>query len=204
MARDEARDHKTAKALLEATERLLIKHGHSGVSTRRIAEEAGQPHGLVRYHFGSLEALLLRTLEQAAGGIIERQRTLYESDQPFVEKWRTAMELLDSDLQTGFPKLTAELFAKAWNEPAYREGLHDTMRAFTDMLAEAVAGAAAEYDANLGTEHTLALATLIRTFQIGMIIERLAGIEVGHAELLAAIEERLSETEGGRDASQTS
>lgn len=178
---------------MEATERLLIKNGYSGVSTRRIAGEAGQPHGLVRYHFGSLEALMQRTLDHAAGRIIERQRELYESDLPFVEKWRRAMGYIDPDLEAGFPKVAAELFAKAWNEPAYREGLNRTMINFTEMLVGAVSGAVAEHGSRLTHEDTVALATLIRTFQIGMLVERLADIDIGHAELLAAIDRRLTE-----------
>jgi len=53
----------------------------------------------------------------------------------------------------------------------------------------------------LSQEETPALATLIRTFQIGVLIERLAGVDTGHAELVAAIGGRLCSTsEGVRDA----
>jgi len=193
--------HQTATALMDATERLLVAEGGAGVSTRRVAEEAGQPHGLVRYHFGSLEALLLRTLERAAEQILGRQRALYAGDRPFLEKWRTAMGLVDTDLEGAFPKLSAELFAKAWNESVYRDGVERLIVEFTAMLSEAVTSAAAEYGAVLSEEETLALATLIRTFQIGVLMERLAGVDTGHAELVAAIDSWLSSTsEGARDA----
>lgn len=198
-----ASDHRTATALMDAAERLLITHGRAGVTTRRVAEEAGQPHGLVRYHFGSLETLLLRTLDRAAGRIIDRQRELYGGDQAFVEKWRTAMNLIDTDLAAGFPKLVAELFALAWNDQAYRDGLEQTMREFTDMLAEAVTGANREYGTRLAADDVQALATLIRTFQIGMLIERLAGIEIGHTELLTAVDRRLADRQGDDDARPT-
>ncbi|GAA3732615.1 TetR/AcrR family transcriptional regulator [Salinactinospora qingdaonensis] len=200
LARDGSPDHKTATALMDATERLLITHGYAGVSTRRVAEEAGQPHGLIRYHFGSLEALTLRTLDRAADRILDRQQKLYGGDEAFIDKWRTAMNLIDVDLAAGFPKLVAELFAKAWNDDVYREGLSRTMERFTDMLSTAVSGAAQEYGADLAEDDVLALATLIRTFQIGILIERLAGIDTGHTELLAAIDRRLALKHGGDDA----
>ncbi|HUK68258.1 MAG TPA: helix-turn-helix domain-containing protein [Streptosporangiaceae bacterium] len=46
-------------ALLDAAERLLAAVGYAGVTTRRLAEEAGINHGLVHYYFGSNEKLLL-------------------------------------------------------------------------------------------------------------------------------------------------
>ena len=79
------------EALLDAAERLLVDVGHAGITTRRLAEEAAVNHGLVHYYFGSVENLLVRALERFTERMIERQRELYASDQPFVEKWRTAM-----------------------------------------------------------------------------------------------------------------
>jgi AcrR family transcriptional regulator len=183
--------HQTAGALLAATRRLLVREGQSGVTTRRVAEEAGQAHGLVRYHFGSLEGLMLRTLEQATGEIIGRQQALYDSDAPFHEKWDTAMAYVESDLDDGYPKLLGELLALAWNDPAYRDGMRRISVAFTDMLATAVDAARTEYGRD--DVDVTALATLIRTFQLGMLVERLAGIDVGHAELLQSIDHWLSE-----------
>ena len=52
------------EALLDAAERLLIEVGHAGITTRRLAEEAGLNHGLVHYYFGSNETLLVRALER--------------------------------------------------------------------------------------------------------------------------------------------
>jgi AcrR family transcriptional regulator len=192
-----AATHTTADALLDAAERLLITAGQTGVSTRRVAEEAGQPHGLIRYHFGSLEALMLQVLERASSRILERQRALYGGDRSFLDKWRQAMGYIETDLVDGFPKITAELFAKAWNEPAYRDGLRQTMAEFTDMLVDAVAGAAEEYGLGLSGDDVLALATLIRTFQIGVLVERLADIDIGHAELTTAIVHALEDHHPG-------
>src|ERR671923_2943974 len=88
------------EALLDAAERLLVDIGHAGITTRRLAEEASVNHGLVHYYFGSNENLLARALERFTARLIERQRSLYASDEPFAEKWRTAMQYLVSDDQT--------------------------------------------------------------------------------------------------------
>lgn len=177
----------TAEALLDAIERLLVTAGPSALSTRRIAEEAGQAHGLIRYHFGSLEDLTVRALERAAERILDRQRALYAGEGPFLDKWRTAMEHLDQDLATDpFPKLAGELLAMSWNQPAYRAAVHRMLAGFTDMLETAVRAALADYGmAGVDVE---AAATLVRTFQVGMMAERLAGVDIGHGRLLAAID----------------
>ena len=52
------------EAFLDAAERLLIREGAAGISTRQLAREAGQNHGLVHYYFGSVDELLLQTLER--------------------------------------------------------------------------------------------------------------------------------------------
>src|SRR5690349_14926223 len=76
------------EAFLDAAERLLIREGGAGISTRQLAREAGQNHGLVHYYFGSVDELLLQALERFTDRILERQRALYATDAPFAEKWR--------------------------------------------------------------------------------------------------------------------
>jgi AcrR family transcriptional regulator len=181
----------TRDALLDAAERLLVAEGPAALTTRRIAEEAGQSHGLIRYHFGSLEQLLVHTLERATDGILERQRQLYAGDEPFLDKWRTAMAYLETDVESGgFPKLAGEMMALSYNEPAYRPAVQRAMDGFTEMLMEAVRTALDDYD--LDGVDVEAMATLIRTFQLGMLADRLAGIDTGHAVLLDSIDRWLS------------
>src|SRR3954462_5025821 len=110
------------EALFEADERLLVERGHSGITTRRLAEQAGVNHGLVHYYFGSNENLLVRALERFTERMIERQRALYASDEPFVEKWRTAMHYLVSE-DVRYEKIWLELSALSWNNEGLRERL---------------------------------------------------------------------------------
>ena len=109
------------EALLDAAERLLVDVGHGGITTRRLAEEAGVNNGLVHYYFGSIENLLVRVLERFTDRLIVRQRAMYaDPDVPFIEKWRTAMRYLLSE-DVAYEKVWFELQALAWNRPELRE-----------------------------------------------------------------------------------
>jgi AcrR family transcriptional regulator len=176
------------EALLDAAERLLVDVGYAGITTRRLAEEAGVNHGLVHYYFGSNENLLVRALERFTEGLIARQRELYSADMPFVEKWRTAMRYLVSEDVT-YEKIWLELQALAWNNADLRARLARVNNEWRAVLTEAFAEPHRELNIPMPLE---ALVSLVMTFNIGVMVERLGGIEAGHAELLEWIDRWLS------------
>jgi AcrR family transcriptional regulator len=176
------------EALLDAAERLLVEVGHAGITTRRLAEDAGVNHGLVHYYFGSNENLLARALERFTERLIKRQRGLYESDEPFADKWRTAMRYLMSEDQT-YQKIWLELQALAWNNPDLQARLARVNEEWRAVLTEAFAEPHRELRIELPLE---ALVSLVMTFNIGIMVERLGGVDTGHRELLDWIERWLS------------
>jgi AcrR family transcriptional regulator len=176
------------EALLDAAERLLADAGYAAVTTRRLAEEAGVNHGLVHYYFGSNENLLVRALERFTERLIARQRELYAADLPFADKWRTAMRYLMSE-DVSYQKIWLELQALAWNNADISERL---VRVNTEWRA-VLTGAFDEPHRQLGIELPLeALVSLVMTFNLGIIVERLGGIDTGHRELLDWIDRWIS------------
>src|SRR5436190_14549653 len=175
--------YDTEQALLDAAERLLIESGAAGITTRRVAEEAGVNHGLVHYYFGSVEQLLVRVLERFTERLVDRQRELYAAEGPFLGKWRTAMAYLDEDRP--YQKIWFELQALAWNRPELHERLTRVHAEWHSVLSEAFAPIRHE----LGLDLPLAaLVSLVYTFNEGLMLERLSGIETGHRELLEWID----------------
>ena len=173
------------EALLNAAERLLADAGYAGVTTRRLAEEEGINHGLVHYYFGSNENLLVHALERFTGRLIARQRELYGSDLPFGDKWRTAMRYLVSE-DLSYEKFWFELQTLAWNNPDIRARLARVNAEWRAVLTEAFEQPRRE----LGIGPPLAaLVSLVMTFNLGIIVERLGGIETGHRELLDWIDQ---------------
>jgi AcrR family transcriptional regulator len=173
------------KALLDAAERVLVEVGYAGITTRRLAEEAGVNHGLVHYYFGSVENLLVRVLERFTQRLIARQRALYaDPDLPFLEKWRTAMRYLISE-DVAYEKVWLELQALAWNRPELREPVDHVNAEWRSVLIEAFAEPRERYGIDMPLE---ALVSLVITFNEGIILERMSGIQEAHGELLEWID----------------
>jgi AcrR family transcriptional regulator len=189
---------RAVEAFLDAAERLLIEAGHAGITTRRLASEAGLNQGLVHYYFGSLDEVLIQALERFTARLIERQRALYGADLPFSEKWRQAMEYLEQDLAAGYPKIWLELQALGWNRPEIRERVARVNREWREVLTDALGKAADEY--GLGPEEFPldAVVSLVMTFNQGIELERLSRISEGHHELLAWIDRWLESLEERR------
>ena len=179
---------ETEEAFLDAAERLLVSVGHAGITTRALAEEAGANHGLVHYYFGSMENLLARVLERFTERLIARQRAMYAAgDVPFIDKWRAAMRYLDAD--RSYQKVWYELQALAWSRPELRERVAQVNAEWRAVLSEALAEPHERYGIEMPLD---ALVSLVITFNEGIILERLAGIEAGHASLIEWIDDWIS------------
>ena len=189
------------EAFLDAAERLLISTGYAGISVRRLADEAGANHGLVHYYFGSMEELFLRVLERFTLRLIERQRAMYSTDAPFIEKWRAAMRFLDEDLAAGYPKVWFELQAMAWNHPEMRTRVTRVNEEWREVLTEAFTKAAKDYGLDRRRFPVEAMVSLVMTFNVGMMLERMEGITAGHEELLRGIDKWLEELERAKKKS---
>ena len=187
------------ESFLDAAERLLVEVGYSGITTRRLAAEAGANHGLVHYYFGSMENLLVRVLERFTDRLIARQRAMYAEPIPFIEKWRQAMRYLDEDRE--YQKVWYELQALAWNQPELRESVAKVMAEWHAVLAEAFEQARQEHGIEMPLD---ALVSLVASFNEGIILQRLSGIEQGQRALLDWIDEWLESTGDQRGRDRTS
>ncbi len=181
------------EALLDAAERLLLEVGHAGITTRRLAAEAGVNHGLVHYYFGSVENLLVRVLERFTARLTARQRALYaDPDVPFLAKWGQAMRYMVGD-DVEYEKIWLELQALAWNHPELAEPVTRVNEEWRAVLTEAFTEPHKRYGIEMPLD---ALVSLVMTFNEGIILERAQGITTGHRELLAWIDGWLEELDG--------
>jgi AcrR family transcriptional regulator len=200
---EEARRREGARtALLDAAERLLIDEGHAGITTRKVAAEAGVNHGLVHYYFGSIEELLFQAMERYTARLLDRQRALYASDVPFIAKWRQAMRYIDEDLEAGYPKIWAELHAVAWNRPQFQQRIAQVHVQWREIFGDALARAKDELEFEHTSFSAEAFIALVATFNAGLLLERLVGLDQGHRELLEAMDAWLESLATGRKESK--
>lgn len=54
---------ETREGLLDATEQVLAREGYAGLTTQKVADEAGVSHPAVHYHFDTKEQLLVAYVE---------------------------------------------------------------------------------------------------------------------------------------------
>ena len=189
----------TAEAFLDAAERLLVEVGHAGITTRRLAAEAGANQGLVHYYFGSIDELFVQVLERFTDRLVARQREMYGSEVPFIERWRTAWRFQEEDLEAGYSKIWMELQALSWSRPDLRPRVARVNAEWRAVLREAYERAAEEYGLGAGFP-VEALVAMTLTFGQGFALERLEGIDEGHGELLDWIERWLVSLEERRAA----
>ena len=189
----------TKDLFLDAAERLLVEVGHARITTRAVAKEAGANHGLVHYYFGSMEELFVQVLERFTSQLIERQRSMYAADIPFIDKWRAAMGYLEEDLASGYQKVWLELQALAWNNPNLRARLKHVNAEWRAVVTDAISQATKQYGLDTRSFSVESITALVMTFNLGIILERHSGVSTGHVELLDAIDTWLESLEPRRE-----
>ena len=190
-------------ALLDAAESLLVESGHAAITVRAVAERAGVNQGLVHYYFGSMDELLVQTLERFTDRLIARQTELYAGPEPFIEKWRKAMGYLTGDLESGYQKVWFELQALAWNHEGMRNRVRQVLESWVGVLRPAFARGLAELRVDSTTLPPDVAVALVATFNQGIILERLSGADSGHGPLLAWIDGLIAEHERATRTSAT-
>ena len=142
---------------------------------------------------------MLRVLERFTDRILMRQRAMYAAPGvPFLEKWRKAMDFIDDDLAAGYPKIWFELQAMALNRPEFRDRLRQVHEQWDAVLTEAIGSALKAYGVDRKKYPAEAVSTLVRTFNLGLLVERLEDVTKGHSAMLKMIDSLLQRWESER------
>jgi AcrR family transcriptional regulator len=117
--------------IVNAALQTLISTGYSNTSVRAIATTGGFSPGLVFYHFGSVDALLLAVLDKVSGERLARyqDRLLDVSD---FRSLSTAMEeLYAEDVQLGQLTAVQEIVGAMAFDPVLGVEIVERMQAWT-------------------------------------------------------------------------
>ena len=150
----------TAQAILNAARSRLLEDGYAGLSTRRIAQEAGVPLSQVHYHFGSKGGMVLALLEAENERRLSRQASLYSQAIPLWRRYEQACDVLEDDLESGFVRVLQEMIAAGWTNTDIAAAARSIIGGWFDLLTE-VAAEAAERFGGLGPFSPVEVATLV-------------------------------------------
>jgi AcrR family transcriptional regulator len=166
----------TPRNILTAARARLLVDGYAGLSTRKIAQEAGVPLSQVHYHFGSKRGMVLALLEAENRRRLARQSAMYAQDAPLSRRYEQACDFLEDDLESGFVRVLQEMIAAGWSEPDIADAARRLLGGWFELLTE-VAAEAAEQFGGLGPFSPQEVATLIGSLFIGSEAMLLLGFD---------------------------
>ena len=150
----------TRTLIIEAARRRLLADGYAGMSTRKVAEEAGVPLSQLHYYFGSKGGLILALFEEENQRRLERQRRMYAEDAPLWQRYERACDFLEDDLGSGYVRVLQEMVAAGWSNDDIRDAVRELLGGWYALLTE-VAREAERRHGPLGPFTAEELATLV-------------------------------------------
>lgn len=188
-----------AIGLLEAALRCLQRHGVAGLSTRKVADEAGMPLSQIHYHLGSKRGLLLELLAYENEKLLARQQAMFGAAQPLWQRWLQACDYLEQDLASGYVRVLQEMIAAGWSDPGIAQEVRRNLHGWHQLLTQ-VAVEAAERFGGLGPfdpTEAAALVGLVFTGAEAMILLGFTEAELPARAALRKIGELLRRLETG-------
>lgn len=156
----------TPTLILRAARNRLLADGYAGLSTRKVAAEAGVPLSQLHYHFGSKGGLVLALLEEENRRRLERQTRMYAEDLPLWQRYERACDFLEDDLDSGYVRVLQEMIAAGWSNAQIGQAVRDLLDGWYSLLAGVALRAERQYGP-LGPFTADEVATLIGTIFIG-------------------------------------
>ncbi|MGH7721305.1 MAG: TetR family transcriptional regulator [Candidatus Dormibacteria bacterium] len=176
----------TRERIITATLDALARHGCAGTTARVIASSAGVPVGLIFYHFGTLDLLLLAVLDHTSAARLPRWHAALAELRDPTDLMRVMGDLYAEDLASGHAVAVRELVsngdlsARLGNQMAVR------MEPWFD-LAEGVAARTLRGSPVLALISARDLAVTAVALYLGLdVVSRLAGTTTSATALVAA------------------
>jgi AcrR family transcriptional regulator len=181
----------TRESLLDAAEALLVEEGYASVTSRRVAERAGTNAALVYYYFDSMDGLFVELFRRNAERGLERQAAALMSPQPLWALW----DVLNDHMNN---VRTVEFFALANHRKAIQAEIVDYSARYREMQLDVLARVLEGYGLDVETWPPVTLILTLGSLSLLLLIERGFGFEMGHAEMIRAVERQIAELEGER------
>jgi AcrR family transcriptional regulator len=157
----------THTLILEAARLRLLADGYAGLSTRKVAAEAGVPLSQLHYHFGSKGGLILALLDEENQRRLDRQTRMYAAeDVPLWQRYEQACDFLEDDLDSGYVRVLQEMIAAGWSNAQIGEAVRELLDGWFTLLVEVARQTERRYGP-LGPFTAEEVATLISATFVG-------------------------------------
>jgi AcrR family transcriptional regulator len=156
----------TRTVILEAARTRLLADGYGGLSTRKVADEAGVPLSQLHYHYGSKQGLVLELLRQENRRRLARQRGMYGENAPLWRRYERACDFLEDDLDSGYVRILQEMIAAGWSNQELGDAVRELVSGWFSLLAEVAREAEQRYG-SLGPFAADEVATLVTASFVG-------------------------------------
>jgi AcrR family transcriptional regulator len=163
------RAERTREAVLDETVRCVIEEGFAAASAKHIAERAGVTWGVVQYHFGDRDGLLMAVVDR---GFTELLALLRSLPPPSVAQTRRKrVELVVHAAWEAFSSPTSRasleilIGTRAMRDKRATRHLVELQRAITDLSGDIAEG--------LDSPHAAAIGDLIWATMRGLVITQL-------------------------------
>ena len=131
----------TKTRIIEATIETLKVEGITGASARAIARTGDFNQALIFYHFGSIDDVLVATIEYTSQQRIERYRERLEGIRTLGELAQVAADLHSEDMEEGNLTVLTQLMAGATGDPEMGKRLRTAFDPWIQVVADALTAA---------------------------------------------------------------
>lgn len=169
----QVRAERTRERVLDETVRCVIEEGFAAASAKHIAERAGVTWGVVQYHFGDRDGLLMAVVDRGLVELLGVLRALPAPSENVTrdERVRRVVEAAWKVFSSDDSRAALEILiaTRAMRDKRATRHLGQLQQAITDLSRDLAQG--------LDSPHAIAVADLIWATMRGLVVSQLvAGI----------------------------
>lgn len=167
----------------------MLEEGYAAVSARRVAAEVGVNVALVHYYFTSMDGLFITLFRRGAEARLQQQSQVLASPQPLWGLW----QLTHHQTTTA---LTLEFIALANHRKAVRAEIAAYLKKFRKMQLQTMGAVLEGYGIDPSTRSPASVIVSMWAISQYLLIEQAFDLDIGHADIVAVIEEHITALEG--------
>ena len=171
--------------ILDSTEQIMLDEGYAGVSSRKVAVQAGLRSNLLHYYYRTMDDLFIAVFRRREDQHFARLAAAAASSRPLHALLALSMDAASS-------RLILEFNALACHRPALREVIGQSALRDRAAVAGVLEAMFARYGVDAGRYPPRIVAMTVAGLARSIAIERALGVDQDHRETMACLGELLA------------